>query len=89
MKRLGCEVCWTLCDDFLAEFAKCIWFGNSIHLLGMKGHMAKPKILLESNFTKKHKVIEHVAIINLVYGFTQHDIVLRYEWPKSLFSVNG
>eukprot|EP00956_Cyclotella_meneghiniana_P007853 scaffold10476_cov44-Cyclotella_meneghiniana.AAC.2 len=42
VKRSGCELLWTLCDDDPTQFVLRTGFGNAVHFLGIKGCVALP-----------------------------------------------
>ena len=42
VKRAGCELLWTLCDDDPTQFVLRTGFGNAVHFLGIKGCVALP-----------------------------------------------
>jgi hypothetical protein len=42
VKRSGCELLWTLCDDDATQFVLRTGFGNAVHFLGIKGCVSLP-----------------------------------------------
>ena len=42
VKRSGCELLWTLCDDDPTQFVLRTGFGNAVHFLGIKGCVTLP-----------------------------------------------